>query len=102
METEKIRQLLAQASDAIKQIETLLADNTPQEATAVTAEPTPATPACDLASLRDLCILAAKQGMTTNVVDFLTAHGVKKLTELDEQYYGDLVQALKSWGLKNE
>ena len=99
MDIEKIKQLLAQASDTIKQIETLLADNAQQEAKAVTSEP---TPACDLASLRDMCIAAAKQGMTTNVVEFLTNHGVKKLTELDEQYYAELVQALKSWGLKNE
>lgn len=100
MDKEKIKQLLAQASDAIKQIETLLADSTAQqEAKAVTSEP---TPACDLASLRDMCIAAAKQGMTTNVVEFLTAHGAKKLTELDEQYYAELVQELKSWGLKYE
>lgn len=44
--------------------------------------------------LRKMCIDAATAGKTQEVCDFLASKGVKKLTQLDPQYYNELAQLL--------
>lgn len=44
--------------------------------------------------LRKMCIDAATAGKTQDVCDFLASKGVKKLTQLDPQYYNELADLL--------
>ena len=44
--------------------------------------------------LRKMCIDAATAGKTQEVCDFLASKGVKKLTQLDPQYYNELADLL--------
>ena len=44
--------------------------------------------------LRKMCIDAATAGKTQEVCDFLASKGVKKLTQLDAQYYNELADLL--------
>ena len=54
----------------------------------------PKTKSYTVEELRKMCIDAATAGKTQEVCDFLASKGVKKLTQLDPQYYNELADLL--------
>jgi hypothetical protein len=61
----------------------------------------PAAPAAlTLPDVRAVCVRAGQAGLTQEVVSFLAAHGVKLLTDLDPQFYPELLAALAVKGVK--
>lgn len=57
-------------------------------------EPKTETKSYTVEELRKMCIDAATAGKTQDVCDFLASKGVKKLTQLDPQYYNELADLL--------
>ena len=60
----------------------------------------PAAPAITGDELRKLCVKAGAAGLTTEVVQFLSDHGVAKLAALPPADYPALVALLKSKGVE--
>lgn len=66
-------------------------------------DPVPAAPAAQVMSMtevRSLCARAGAAGFTTDIVNFLHAHGVAKLKDLDPSQLPELVALLGSKGIK--
>lgn len=60
----------------------------------------PAAPAITGDELRKLCVKAGAAGLTAEVVQFLSGHGVAKLAALPPADYPALVALLKSKGVE--